>query len=113
MAYLTIGGNDIPVAANSVTERLEEIGDQGYTFNGAYRSTVRARKMVWSMATPPRPRATADTLEGYLIATGPLTATGDLVGSSTSVYVTGVSRSASVGEDGAENVSIAFTMSEA
>lgn len=113
MPYLSLGGNDIPVAAGSVTETLEEIGDQGSTFDGSYRSTVRARKSVWSLATPPQTRATADTLEGYLTATQPLTAAGDLLGGTVSVYVFGITRTVTTGVAGAEQVRLSFTMREA
>lgn len=121
MPYLTItsstapsGGATVDVAVGSVSITYNEIGDQGSTFDGTYRSTVRARKKVWSLATPPQTRATADNVYSYLTGTS-VVASGDLVNVSggVSVFVTGITQTVSVGPMGGEYVSTGWTMREA
>jgi hypothetical protein len=83
MAFLTVAGVTIPVAANSVQRSEEEIGDSGRTFDGTWRETIRNR--VWDFAgeTPLITRADASSVYDTLTSSSqPQTCAGDLISSS-------------------------------
>lgn len=82
MAFLTIStaAFAMPVALNSVRADVIEIGDQGRTFNGNLRQTIRRRAMKWSGKTTPLTLADASSYEAKLhSSTQPITAAGDLL----------------------------------
>lgn len=81
MAFLIVSGITVKVSPANSTKSEDEVGDFARAFDGTARSTVRARKRNWHVATIPVARATADTLETALkSATLPLVCSGDLLG---------------------------------
>jgi hypothetical protein len=86
MALLTVAGTTIPVAPGGSPRRSrEDLADRERAFDGTYRvSETGTAKRNWQFQTPPLLRATADTYEAILVAIGPQTCAGDLIGSSIS-----------------------------
>jgi len=83
MAFLTVAGVTIPVAANSVRRDEVVIGDAGRTFDGTFRQTLRNRVWDFQGETPPMDSATAATVYNTLTSSSqPQTVAGDLVSSS-------------------------------
>lgn len=86
MAILVVGGVTVTVAVGQ-REPPTVIGDSGRALDGTMLSTVRARKKRWSVTTSPMSQADAATLEAALVATPPVTCSGDLLGASTSCHI--------------------------
>lgn len=93
MPFLTLDdGTDqvtVEVTVRRGANRAPDIGGSiKRAFGGAPRQSVRWRKSRWPVRTIPIPLATkAADLRAVLEATPPLTATGDLVGASTEVFI--------------------------
>lgn len=86
MAFLVLGSVTVPVSQiEELDKQRVEIGVRERSFDGTMRSSVRARKDEWRILTRWMTEADADTLRTELENTPPRTATGDLVGTSTSV----------------------------
>jgi hypothetical protein len=80
MAFLTVGGVTITVAADSVRRDTEEIGDRARTFDGTYRENLRNRVFSWRGETTPLETGDATTQYNALVAsTQPQTCAGDMV----------------------------------
>lgn len=86
--YLIIGaGYDaVPVAVSAPLRKLEPVGSVRRAFSGVPRSSVRAYFNVWPVETRWIPRDQEESIIATLLASPPLTITGDMVGGS----VTGV-----------------------
>ena len=87
MAYLTIGGTDIPVAYRGTTTEWTEVGIRARAFDSTQRSSVRARKRAWAFTSALMPSTQATSIRNVLDNTPPLTMTGDVVANSTSLTV--------------------------
>jgi len=70
MAALTINGWTCPVAADSASEGVEDIGDEGRSFDGTLLSTLRATKTPLSVTTIPLAAATIKPLMALLKGDG-------------------------------------------
>ena len=112
MPYLTIGATDVDVAADGVSEEVQNIGDRYRAFDGTMRSTVRAYKSVWTVQTVPMARATADTLQGVLEGSQPISCSGDLLGGTVSCHVEPLGTQAVAGAAGAELKVVRFRLHE-
>lgn len=66
--FLTLNGVRVPVA--TWQRDFEAVGDAGRAFSGAYRSSRRALKRVWSIETAPLSRADAEALAAILQGRG-------------------------------------------
>jgi hypothetical protein len=89
MPMLVVGGVTVPVAREGgVDHDVEEFGgDRTRAFDGTMRSTVRARKGQWSIVTTLMAGGAKDTLVAALVATPPVTCSGDILGASTSCHI--------------------------
>jgi type 1 glutamine amidotransferase len=88
MAYMVLGATTIPIAAGSVTEEREIIGSISRAFDGTARQDIQDIKRKWTMTTTPMTAAAYSTLLGIVETGGGVVAmSGDIVGSSTNVYV--------------------------
>ena len=112
MPFLTIGGTTVSVQDDSVDREEIAVGDVRPAFSGAPRSSVRAYKKKWTLATIPLSRTAADTLEGLLQASPPLTLAGDLTGS-ISGYASDIKMHSRQNAAGAERVVVTFCLWEA
>lgn len=82
MPLLVIEGTTIPIALDGAEEDVPElIGDRGVTFDGSLREVNDGVKRRWPLRTPPLSSAEYATIRGTLIATPPLSCSGDLTGS--------------------------------
>lgn len=111
MAFLTVAGVTVPVSVNQFTSKRIEVGTTERAFDGTMRSSIRARKNEWSIVTAMMPAADAESLISTLEGTPPLSAAGDLVGSTVSTVAHSITRSHMKMALG-EYESVAFTLSE-
>lgn len=111
MPFLTVTGQTVPVAVGGASEEVELIGDRARAFDGTMRSTRRATKRKWQVKTAPMTTADATSLRTKLLATPPLTCSGDLLGGTVScdAEITGVEFVAAAGTD---RQAIEFTLHE-
>lgn len=70
MAFLTLNGVEIPVLDGNASRSRVLIGERGRAFDGTFRSSVRARKRQWSLATPVVTKAEADAIVGLVEGQG-------------------------------------------
>lgn len=90
MAALTVGGVTVPVGLEGHSQGREDLGDMTRSGAGYLRSNVtatRGRAKVWFFETRWLTASEAATVLGALDTIGRVTAAGDHIGSSTSVYV--------------------------
>jgi hypothetical protein len=90
MAFLTVGGVDIPVAiATPPTLTYDEIGDRDDATDGTHSAAIIGWKSGCKFTTSPMDQTLADTVRAALVAAPPVNATGDYFGGATvSVFPT-------------------------
>ncbi|MBV9772648.1 MAG: hypothetical protein JO040_01780 [Gemmatimonadetes bacterium] len=112
MAFLIVNGQTVPVAVDGASVDYELIGDRARAFDGTMRSTRRATKRNWKVKTAPMAVAAADQLTTSLLATPPITCSGDMLGGSVAcdAEVTGVTFSPASG--GLSRRAVEFTLHE-
>jgi hypothetical protein len=89
MAFLVIGTTAVPVAIGGVAETRRDVGEVVDAFDGTPRSSVRARKTEWRIATRMMTTADASALLSAITASPPVSVSGDLTGNITAI-VTGI-----------------------
>lgn len=88
MPFLTVGGTTIPISEDGFSFDVVETGSREPMFDASMMETIRARKVVAQCASIWVTRAVAETYRTALIATPPITCTGDLFnGVSTSCFI--------------------------
>lgn len=86
MATLIVNGYTIPVSAvTPPTRTLTEYGDFTQAIDGTDRGVIVARKWLWTVPTLPMMQSDAIAMMAAVLATPPVTASGDLLGGSFSV----------------------------
>jgi hypothetical protein len=79
----------IPVSPNGTTREPNEfVGSASRTFNGGLRTTVRAEKRVWSVATGLMTQADMDTLTAAIALAAHVACSGTALGGSVTCEVT-------------------------
>jgi hypothetical protein len=115
MAFLTVGGNVIPIAqAPGAKIDIEETGGRERMFDASLLESIRARKMVVpGLTTPYVARALAETYRGYLVAAPPLVCNGDLFnGAATNCFARYEGMDA-IGVPGSQKWRVRFSLFEA
>lgn len=87
MAFLTIGSTDISVAPGGAKKVPQRIGSQARAWSGAMHESTRTWKDRYEFRTRWITRATANTLEGLLQGTPPLSVSGDFIGGTVNMFV--------------------------
>ena len=90
MPFLSVGGQTVAASLDGPRKQRIAVGGQNRAFDGTLRSTVRATKREWDIATIPQARATADTMETALTSTTasvPFTTFGDLINVASSASI--------------------------
>lgn len=111
MAFLVVASIEIPVSTDGADCTYQEIGDRSRAFNGAARATILARKRTWTVRTGHMSIADANALKAALRATPTVTASGDWIGGSVTVWAS-VTRETPVATVPAR-VSLSFVLDEA
>ena len=101
----------MPVRIGGAAFSREEVGRNRRNFDGELRLTIRARKRMWKVETPPLLRADADALLAVLDTDPPLNSGGTMIGSSIDCEAFGVEWRHVRAADG-ERVETAFTLAE-
>lgn len=78
MSALVVGGVTIPVALDGATEEAELIGDRDRMFDGSMREVSDGHKARAPFQTAPLSSADYAAIRAALLATPPLTCSGDL-----------------------------------
>lgn len=83
MANVVIGSASAAIARDGVTHSYEEYGgDRVRMEDGSLRVTCKGRKNVWELISTLLTSGAAATLEAAIVATAPLTCSGDALGAS-------------------------------
>ncbi|HEX6025720.1 MAG TPA: hypothetical protein VFZ00_27255 [Solirubrobacter sp.] len=77
MPTLVVGGTEIPLAQDGLSETPEEIGERVRMFDASMLEAIRARKTTRDCLTTLVPRATAESYRAALLASPPISCTGD------------------------------------
>lgn len=77
MATLVVGGTEIPLAQDGLGEMIDEVGERVRMFDGSMLEAVRVRKQVLDCHTTLVSRATAEGFRAALLASPPISCTGD------------------------------------
>lgn len=98
MSYLTLtpngGGSPTTIrvlVASPPSHAQFEVGNLTPAFDGTPHDSRRGRKNRWTGVSTIVPNGDVSTLRSLLEGTQPLTANGDMTGSSVAVYVTAIS----------------------
>jgi hypothetical protein len=111
-AYLILNGVIMPVAAETPSATVEEIGDAVFTHSGAHVAKVRARRRAWDVATRWLLPAQASAIRTALFAQLPHLATGDLMGGNNVSVVTELQEESMTSVRGARLRSFRFRLVE-
>lgn len=89
MPALTVGSTDISVAREEVPVEYKELrGDRSYMLDGTLRETEPVRKRVWGpINTRLLTSSEESTQRGALVATPPVSCSGDILGGTVSCHV--------------------------
>lgn len=88
MPALTVGTTDINVAREDVAVDYEEYrGDRARMLDGTMRETAPVRKRVWHCQTRLLTSAEESTQRAALVATPPISCSGDILGGTVSCHI--------------------------
>lgn len=108
MSFLVVGGVTVPVREADTS--YQEIGERERAFDGTMRSTIRARKRVWTVHTVPS--AGIPAIYTALIAAPPVSCSGTLLGGAVNCYPEVSSRAPLKAANGVYE-SLSFSLHEA
>lgn len=113
MATLVVGSTTIPLAQDGLSVTYEETGSRVRMFDASMVETVRARKQILACRTSLVSRATAETFRSALLASPPISCSGDAFNNVTTNCFAKVESLAPVQTTSGLKWRLAFTLSEA